>query len=42
MCQCYYRNIQEIGLTKLYVDDPESGQLIRALMGLALLPVELI
>jgi hypothetical protein len=42
MCQSCYRNIQEIGLMKLYESDPQSRQLIRSFMALALLPIDLI
>ncbi|CAF1103171.1 unnamed protein product, partial [Rotaria magnacalcarata] len=40
MCQACYRNIQEIGLMKLYESDPELRHISRAFMGLALVPIE--
>ena len=40
MCQACYRNIQEIGLMKLYESDPELRHLLRTFMGLALVPIE--
>jgi hypothetical protein len=40
MCQACYRNIQEIGLMKLYESNAELRHLLRSFMGLALLPVE--
>ncbi|CAF4161369.1 unnamed protein product [Rotaria magnacalcarata] len=40
MCQACYRNIQEIGLMKLYESDPELRHILRAFMGLALVPIE--
>ena len=42
MCQACYRNIQEIGLMKLYENDPQSRHLIRSFIALALLPIEMI
>ena len=40
MCQACYRNIQEIGLMKLYETDSELRRLLRSFMGLALVPIE--
>ncbi|UJR07549.1 hypothetical protein I4U23_011837 [Adineta vaga] len=41
-CQSRYRNIQELGLMKLYDGDIEVRHLLRIFMGLALLPPDLI
>ncbi|CAF2177423.1 unnamed protein product [Rotaria magnacalcarata] len=41
-CQSCYRNIQQLGLMKVYDTDAEARHLLRAFMGLALLPMNLI
>ncbi|CAF3322392.1 unnamed protein product [Rotaria socialis] len=41
-CQSCYRNIQKLGLMKVYDTDAEARHLLRAFMGLALLPMNLI
>ncbi|CAF3515474.1 unnamed protein product, partial [Rotaria sp. Silwood2] len=41
-CQSCYLNIQQLGLMKVYDTDAEARHLLRAFMGLALLPMNLI
>ncbi|CAM4979800.1 unnamed protein product [Rotaria socialis] len=41
-CQSCYRNIQELGLMKIYETHTESRQVLRAFMALALLPAYVI
>ncbi|CAF4189714.1 unnamed protein product [Rotaria magnacalcarata] len=41
-CQSCYRNIQGLGLMKIYETDNELRHLLRAFMALALLPIDLI
>ncbi|CAF1573850.1 unnamed protein product [Rotaria magnacalcarata] len=41
-CQSCYRSIQQLGLMKVYDTDAEARHLLRAFMGLALLPMNLI
>ncbi|CAF4105908.1 unnamed protein product, partial [Rotaria magnacalcarata] len=38
--QSCYRNIQKLGLMKLYDNDTDSRDLLRSFMGLALLPID--
>ena len=40
MSQSCYRHIQEIGLMKIYENDVDIRNILRAFMGLALLPID--